>query len=213
MRPGALLPYELSLLSAEPLALRTRDGRQHALDIARWLAPVDAADETVLARCLGPTLDVGCGPGRFVSALGARGIPALGVDIASTAVAMNVLRGDAALLRSVFARVPGEGRWPVVLVMDGNVGISGDPRRLLARLGDVAGAGGRVIVEADPDAACDDCVDVRFLQDGIEVGPSFPWARVGMDALVAYAAAAHLAPLESWSSGGRTFVALTRPGG
>ena len=163
MRTGALLPYERALLSAEPLSLQTVDGRRLGLDIARWLAPVDAADETVLARCVGPTLDVGCGPGRFVRALGVRGVPSLGVDIASTAVAMNVLRGDAALLRSVFARVPGEGRWPVVLVMDGNIGIGGDPRRLLARLADVAGADGRVLVEADPDRSCDECVEVRFL--------------------------------------------------
>ena len=210
MRTGALLPYELSLLTAGPLALRTGDGQRFRLDIARWLAPVDDADETVLVRCTGPSLDVGCGPGRFVSALGARGIPALGVDIASTAVAMNVLRGDAALLRSVFARVPGEGRWPVVLVMDGNIGISGDPRHLLARLGEVAGADGRVIVETDPDGACDECVDVRFLQDGIEVGPSFPWARVGLDGLLAYAAQAGLSSSETWTSHGRTFAALAR---
>jgi SAM-dependent methyltransferase len=210
MRTGALLPYELSLLTAEPLALRTGDGRRVGLDIARWLAPVDDADETVLARCLGPTLDVGCGPGRFVSALGARGIPALGVDIASTAVAMNVLRGDAALLRSVFARVPGEGRWPIVLVMDGNIGISGDPRRLLGRLSEVAGTVGRIIVETDPDPRCDECVDVRFLQDGIEVGPSFPWARIGLDALLGYAAEAGLAASETWTARGRTFVALSR---
>lgn len=210
MRTGALLPYERSLLSAEPLWMRTGDGHRLGLDIARWLAPVDDADETVLARCVGPTLDVGCGPGRFVSALGARGIPALGVDIASTAVAMNVLRGDAALLRSVFARVPGEGRWPVVLVMDGNIGISGDPRRLLARLATVAGAGGRVLVEADPDNACDECVEVRFVQDGVEVGPSFPWARVGVDGLLRYAEQVGLSAAETWTSHGRTFVALTR---
>lgn len=210
MRSGALLPYELALLSAAPLALRTRDGRRLGLDIDRWLAPVDAADETVLARCTGPTLDVGCGPGRFVSALGARGVPSLGVDIASTAVAMNVLRGDAALLRSVFARVPGEGRWPVVLVMDGNIGISGDPLRLLTRLAAVVGAGGRIIVETDADDRCDDRVDVRFVHDGVEVGPSFPWARVGRYVLLDYAVEAGLAAAETWTAHGRTFAALTR---
>src|SRR4051812_20039915 len=114
------------------LALETT--REVPLDVARWLAPADAADDTVLDRGTGPVLDVGCGPGRLVSSLNQRGVAALGVDVAETAVALTRGQGLPALLRSVFSDLPGEGRWPTVLLFDGNVGIGGDPLRLLERI-------------------------------------------------------------------------------
>jgi hypothetical protein len=61
MRTGALLPYEQALRAAGPLALHAEDGRMLRLDVARWLAPVDDVDVTVLERCTAPTLDIGCG--------------------------------------------------------------------------------------------------------------------------------------------------------
>ncbi len=210
MQVGTLLPYEQALSEYRSLGLRSEDGRTVDLDLARWLAPVDAADRTVLDRCSGPTLDVGCGPGRFVSALAERGVPALGVDIASTAVMLNQARGLPALLRNVFSRVPGEGRWPVVLLMDGNIGIGGDPLRLLARLRSVGSAGGQIIVETDPDRARDECLDVRFVSNGAVVGPRFAWARVGRDALTGHARRAGLATADTWTADGRTFMALAR---
>ena len=148
---GALQPYEQSLRAAGRLAMVDDGGRQVSLDVARWLAPADPADDTVLARCTGPVLDVGCGPGRLVRALSERGIACLGLDIAETAVGITRGRGVPALLRNVFAPVPGEGRWPTVLLMDGNVGIGGDPCRLLARIAGLLAADGRLIVETDPD--------------------------------------------------------------
>jgi len=36
--------------------------------------------------------------------------------------------------RSVFDALPAEGRWHTALLADGNVGIGGDPIRLLSRL-------------------------------------------------------------------------------
>ena len=57
------------------------------------------------------------------------------------------------LRRDVFARVPGEGRWSHVLLADGNIGIGGDPLRLLERAAGLLAAGGTVLVETDPEAA------------------------------------------------------------
>lgn len=210
MEVGALAPYEQALRTAAPLGLRTEDGRAIMLDVARWLGPVDAADETVLARCIGPVLDVGCGPGRFVSSLNARGVAALGVDIAETAIALTRGQGLPALLRSVFGDLPGEGRWPTVLLIDGNIGIGGDPLRLLTRIRSLLATGGTLVVESHPRDDADDLLKVRFTDHGLAVGPSFDWAHVGRAALLRYAAAAGYSVGESWWSAGRSFVALGR---
>ena len=145
----AVTEFGIALSAADPLSVVTSDGRHVPLDVRRWHAPVDAADESVLAACRPPVLDVGCGPGRFVGELSARGIPALGVDIAAPAVALTRRKGAPAVLRNAFAPLPGEGRWPTILLMDGNVGIGGDPARLLRRLASALAAQGRLIVEAD----------------------------------------------------------------
>lgn len=87
------------------------------------------------ARALrGTVLDVGCGPGRLVAELAARGRPALGIDVSEAAVAHTARLGGQALRRSVFEPLPGEGRWDTALLLDGNVGIGGDPAALLHRM-------------------------------------------------------------------------------
>jgi SAM-dependent methyltransferase len=178
--------------------------------VARWLAPADLADDTVLDRCRGPVLDVGCGPGRLVSSLNQRGVAALGVDVAETAVALTRGQGFPALLRSVFHDLPGEGRWPTVLLLDGNVGIGGDPLRLLERIRSLLRQGGKLIVETDVDPRADEVVQVRFTQRGEPVGEPIEWAHVGIDALRTYARRSGYSVAEEWTAAGRTFAALAR---
>ncbi|MGW2787733.1 class I SAM-dependent methyltransferase [Streptomyces populi] len=154
--PWTADPYGRALrIGQGPLHLRRlapqREGAAELLplDVERFCAAPDAADLEVLLRCVGPVLDVGCGPGRLVSALARRGVPALGVDISPAAVARTRHEGGAALRRSVFDRLPGEGHWSSVLLMDGNIGIGGDPAALLGRLRALPSPGGRLLVEAD----------------------------------------------------------------
>ena len=45
------------------------DGRILPLSPRRWLAPADGEDDWLLDRCSGPTMDLGCGPGRLVAEL------------------------------------------------------------------------------------------------------------------------------------------------
>ena len=89
--------------------LRTRRGEVVPLPIARWVSPPAAEEELVLRRAVAPVLDVGCGPGRHVIALGRRGVMALGVDVSADAVAIARGRGAMALHRSIFDRLPGVG--------------------------------------------------------------------------------------------------------
>lgn len=210
MEPAAIAPYERALRFATPLGIRTEDGRLLTLDIARWTAEADLNDLGVLDRCVGPVLDIGSGPGRLVEALIRRGVPALGVDIAETAVAMTRDRGVPALRRSVFDELPGEGRWPTVLLIDGNIGIGGDPVRLLRRVLDIVAPGGTVVIETHRDEAADERLRVRFTDEGRSVGPTFRWAHVGRVGLLRYAQMLGYSVDETWSSDGREFVTLGR---
>lgn len=210
-------PYAHALRTGHgPLYLRRMAPRPRGaaellpLDVERWCAAPDAADTGVLRRCTGPVLDVGCGPGRLVAALAATGMPALGVDISPDAVARTRRHGGRALRRSVFDRLPGEGRWDTVLLMDGNVGIGGDPVPLFARLRDLVRPGGRLLAEAAGDDV-DERLTVRVEDAHGRHGRPFPWARVGTTALLHAAEATGWILTSRWTAGGRPFVELHRP--
>ncbi len=120
------------------------------LDLAQWHRPVDEVERALLADVAGPVLDVGCGPGRIVAALRTRGIAALGIDAAPAAVQRAASRGVNVVTTSVFDPIPSEGTWATVLLLDGNIGIGGDPARLLARVHALLDADGTTIVELAP---------------------------------------------------------------
>ncbi|MFG2404880.1 class I SAM-dependent methyltransferase [Streptomyces brevispora] len=208
-------PYADALRNGHgPLFLRRTDGWLLPLDVERWCAGADAADLSALHRCEGPVLDIGCGPGRLVAALAARGHRALGIDVSEAAVARTQRLGGSALHRSVFEPLPGEGRWGTVLLVDGNIGIGGDPRRLLHRTASVLAPGGLLIAETAPQDI-DERVRVQ-LDDGRAVGARpapaapFPWARLGTPALLRHARPLGWLTADQWESDGRPFVALRR---
>ncbi|MEU0187044.1 class I SAM-dependent methyltransferase [Streptomyces sp. NPDC006207] len=186
------------------------EGELLPLDVERWCAAPDAADAAVLNRCTGPVLDVGCGPGRLVAALAVRGVRALGVDVSPAAVARTRQHGGSAVRRSVFDRLPGEGRWGSVLLMDGNVGIGGDPLALLTRLRTLVSPGGRLLAEAAPHDE-DERLTVRVEDGHGRHGRPFPWARLGTTVLLHTAEAAGWIPAGRWTAEGRSFVELRRP--
>ncbi|NJP67799.1 class I SAM-dependent methyltransferase [Streptomyces spiramenti] len=201
-------PYADALRAGRgPLYLRRTDGWLLHLDVERWCGGPDEADRSVLTRCEGSVLDVGCGPGRLVAALCAGGRDALGIDISTAAIAHTTSLGGRALRRSVFEPLPEEGRWRTALVVDGNIGIGGDPGALLTRLTRVLAPGGLLIAETAP-VDVDERADVRLVRDPDARGGSvFPWARLGTPALLRHSRPDWLA-VAQWSVGGRCFVAL-----
>ncbi|MCY0918765.1 MULTISPECIES: class I SAM-dependent methyltransferase [unclassified Streptomyces] len=203
-------PYADALRSGQgPLFLRRGDGWLLPLDVERWCAEPDTADDTVLDRCRGPVLDVGCGPGRLVAALARRGHTALGVDVTPAAVERTVRAGGSALCRSVFDPLPREGRWGAVLLIDGNIGIGGDPAALLRRAAELTAPDGALFVEV-VGADVDERVEVHVDDGQGGRGAPFRWARLGTRALCAAAEGAGWSRADSWQAAGRYFVRLGR---
>lgn len=190
------------------LHLHYDDGTSTPVPLRDWCGPLHAGDRELLSPVDGPTIDLGCGPGRLVAELTARGVPALGVDLAPEAVRMARRLGAHALQRDLFGRLPGEGRWAYVLLADGNVGIGGDPRLLLRRLRRLLAADGTALVELDRPGRPTGPVRARLAgPDG--VSGWFSWARLCVDDVAAVAAAAGLRPAATWTGGGRWFAALS----
>jgi len=180
------------------------DGIRLPLELERWLGDPDPVDRDLVRWVLAPVLDVGCGPGRHVVALAAVGIPALGLDVAPSAVHLARTRGACVLERSVFGRVPGAGRWATALLLDGNAGIGGDPEALLARLRTLLRPGGRILVEVEEPGVAGARLHAR-IETPVRSSSWFPWARVGVDDLERLGVACRLAVREVWQRGGRWF--------
>lgn len=194
--------------------LELANGDRVELPVDRWTDRSCEGDEFLLAPCAGPTLDIGCGPGRLAAALAERGVPALGIDSSRTAVHLTLERGATALQRNVFDRLPGEGRWHHALLADGNIGIGGDPVALLRRVAELLSPHGSALVELDPPG-------YRFRHERVRLrshselpvsgDPWFTWAWVGVDAIGDIAA--QVAFRVGWTGrrGHRWFAELVRP--
>lgn len=189
--------------------LRSVDGHEIDLEVGRWRLEPDADELDLLATLRGPVLDIGCGPGRIPAALAAQGRVALGIDPSPSAAEEASRRGAPVLCRSVFEPLPGEGRWGGALLLDGNVGIGGDPLTLLERCAELVCPGGVVVAEVAPPGSSSSPLTVR-VEAGDRCGPWFEWAVVGADDWPAIAGAAGLRPDGFHTSGARWFGRAAR---
>jgi SAM-dependent methyltransferase len=187
---SALAAYEAALRSGSSLTARTRDGHGVQIPVARWLQDASSCDEEILQLCTGPTLEVGCGPGRLTQALCRNGHRAVGIDVSPQAVHIARARGVAAHCHDVFDDLPGSGRWTHVLLADGNIGIGGDPERLLRRCRQLVCDRGTIVVEVEPPGGHDACGHVRVTAEGLTGW--LPWAWVSADSIAALARRAEL---------------------
>jgi SAM-dependent methyltransferase len=197
-------------LDGEHCWIRHDDGRVVGLPVHSWLGGRHADerfDREMVGLCRGPTIDLGCGPGRLVAHLVHRGVPALGVDQSATAVALARRSGAPALRRDVFDPLPATGRWHTVLLADGNVGLGGDPWRILRRAGELLRRGGRCVAEFDAAISGVHAGWVR-LESSRTVGPWFKWASVGVDSVTRLADDVGLAVTSIHPIGARVVASL-----
>lgn len=194
-------------LQGHACTVRETDRAPEPLPMHQWLGAADETDRALLRHCVGPTLDVGCGPGRMAESLARRGQSVLGIDVLPEAVRQTLARGVPALLRSVFAALPGEGRWETVLLADGNIGIGGDPVALLERASKLVAPRGRVVVDV---GAWGTGVVTRHVSLETRHGRSgeFAWTTVGADAIQAVAEAAGLGAATVHWHGERTWAVV-----
>jgi SAM-dependent methyltransferase len=202
---GHAEPYESALRAAASRVV-LRDivrGRETRLDLGRYLAAPTAGERRLVEALPAPILDVGCGPGRMLEAARSARREALGVDVSPASVAIAASRGLQAIRRSVFDPIPDEGSWGAVLLLDGNIGIGGDPGELLERCAALVRPAGRVVIETHARRRR----DRRF--EGIIVGVDgatslpFRWAEVGASPLRTYAGVAGFRLLREWRARGR----------
>lgn len=197
-------------LDGETTWIRYDTGEVHPLPVRSWIGGADADDtfdNVVMGLCTGPTIDLGCGPGRFVSQLIRLGIPALGIDLSHAAVDLARRNGAPTLRRDLFAALPGTGRWQTGLLVDGNIGIGGDPTRVLRRTAELLRRGGHCVVELDPAI---DGVVTRWqrLESAQSIGPWFRWAAVGVGVAATLADGAGLSLTDLHTAGQRVVATL-----
>lgn len=192
----------------DDLLLRHNDGRTQLLEVLRWSSPPDAADRELLRRVSGPVLDVGCGPGRLGAALTSRGVDALGLDVSATAVELARRRGGLAVRGDVFGAVPRSGQWRDILLVDGNVGIGGDPLALLGRCAELLAPGGSLHVEVDAPGGQSGSGRVRLERPHGLPGAWFAWGWLPDDDVEAVIAPLALRVADRWRRGARHFVQL-----
>ncbi|GAC1610610.1 MAG: class I SAM-dependent methyltransferase [Mycobacteriales bacterium] len=191
-------------------------GWSWTLPVARWCAETEDPDVAALAwlrtelPVRAAVIDLGCGPGRHSANLLAQGLRVLGVDISARAVELARARGVDARLGDVLGPLPapvrGGGGWDAVLLLDGNIGLGGDPTLLLCRVRDLLTPRGVVLVELDKDGITDN-VEVQ-LSDGVSNSTPFRWSRLGADRLADVACVAGLHVLGPRTIGGRVFALL-----
>lgn len=183
--------------------VRPAEGGWLALPLHRYLGPADETDRRMLSGLRGPVLDVGCGPGRHLHALAARGVFALGVDLSS--VAVGLARDGGA--RAIFGEVPGAGSWRSALLLDGNIGIGGMPDRLLGRIAALLRDDGELLVELAPPATPTSRTRARIETDRA-VSSWFGWATVSAADIREIASTVGFGTPRLWESDGRWFALL-----
>jgi SAM-dependent methyltransferase len=143
--------------------------------------------------------------------LSARGVYALGVDLSEVAVKLARGGGARAIVADIFDELPLVGRWRTALLLDGNIGIGGDPVRLLSRVRSLLRHDGVALVELGSPGSANQTARARLELAG-ESSDWFPWASLAADEVAGVACEAGMSLEQRWSCAGRWFAWLQPTG-
>jgi SAM-dependent methyltransferase len=189
--------------------VKLSNGSLREFEVNRWLSDADDVDLRILERVRGPVLDIGCGPGRHVEALTQRGIDALGMDLTPDFVDFAQRSQRPVVLHSIFDPVPRGAQWNWVLMLDGSIGIGGDPVALLHRVRCLLAAGGKVLIETEPpDQRSERLAMVIQTDSGSDSW--FDWATLSTSDAERVAQTARFVLADRWEDSGRWFVQLDK---
>lgn len=210
--------------SAEPYAraLSAGQGNLSVLDISGtvpavhyrvqdWLIRANAFERSLLQGAHGPLLDIGCGPGRMLVAAEELGLAAYGVDSNPLAVAHARSQGATVFEQSIFDPLPGE--FQTLLLLDGNIGIGGNPQALLGHLRSISMPGAKLLVETDALAQLEVRYQAVLVDADGHSSATFDWARLGAEPLHRHAVASGWTLLGSINRGVRQISLLGNAAG
>lgn len=188
-------------------------GEAWPLPLHGWCDVADPVDTAALRRlrerlpASATVLDVGCGPGRHAVELATSGVSVCGIDTSGTAVALARERGVVAHRADIFGTGPLRyAGWDGLLLLDGSIGLGGNPERLLRRTGGLLAAAGTLLIELDGKGRTDRG-DLTLSSDRCVSAP-FRWARLGLPQLTRIAGSADLCVVDRWHDDGRVFALL-----
>ncbi|MFJ6140241.1 class I SAM-dependent methyltransferase [Kitasatospora sp. NPDC092286] len=131
--------------------LERDDGRLYRSPASMYFSTADAwpdVDRELLRRVRGPVLDIGCGAGRTLAELRARGHEALGVDPSPGAVRLCLDRGLPAVRGTAADLGPVDGRFDTIVMTGNGLGFLESREqapRVLSELARVATAGASLL--------------------------------------------------------------------
>jgi SAM-dependent methyltransferase len=217
---GGSEPYAKALHQSDQAPLMLREAghpgeagtantpSQVMMDVDLWSADANTTDLALLSRVAGPVLDIGCGPGRMVRAALDLGLDVLGIDVSPAAIEVARQAGLPVALGSVFDAIPREGQWQTVLLVDGNIGIGGDPAAMLERCRELLTPTGEIVLEVHPDTTMDRAYTATLVDADGGCSAQFPWAEIGIDRINELAPQHHLALGRVWVRDERWFCSL-----
>lgn len=210
LRPDSFSTVFSRALRGHPCSVVGIADLPQQLPMDSWTREADESDHLLLDECVGATVDIGCGPGRLSARLVELGHTVLGIDVVHEAVRQTRDRGASAIVRDVYDRLPGEGRWETALLADGNIGISGDPVGLLRRVSELLHPRGRVVVEVGSPGTGLHTVWATLECDQTRSRP-FRWSMVGADVIHEIADKAGMTVSDLRERSGRWCAVLAGP--
>ena len=153
---------------------------EHQLDLHFYLTPQpDSLEAALLAHVVGRCLDIGCGAGRILRYLSAKGYAVVGIDIDPPLIQLCREFGDGPVHVASWEKMEPLGQFDSLLLLNRSIGIGGNlagVKRLLAQCAASASSSGVLFFDSYEIAGPTGILErtLRYKYRG-QYGEAFPW--------------------------------------